>query len=164
MHSTLERALIIFSPSYHELGMLTLLHRFVCGGGGQNLYVQHCAVCIIGEGRGDGVRPDEGSVFPLGSSEEGWTRAFQGDKTQHRFHVRTVALQPGCTCHLQNFENPRPHPTPVKPEPLGVLPGSNVFQTPQGTALCSHICKSWCLSLRLRPLVTSWQSFHSPFS
>lgn len=74
MHSTLERALIIFSPSYHELGMLTLLHRFVCGG--QNLYVQHCTVHIKGEGRGDGVRPDEGSVIPLGSSEEGWTRAF----------------------------------------------------------------------------------------
>lgn len=61
-------------------------------------------------------------------------KSLLGDKSQHRFHVRTMALQPGCTCHLQNFENPRPHPTPVKPEPLGVLPGSNVFQTPPGNS------------------------------
>lgn len=44
MPSTLERALAILSPRYHELGMLTLLHQLVCGR--QNLYVQQCLLQV----------------------------------------------------------------------------------------------------------------------
>lgn len=47
MPSILERALIILSPRYCELGMLTLLNQLTCGR--QNLNAQQCVVYIIGE-------------------------------------------------------------------------------------------------------------------
>lgn len=42
-----QSSLVIVSPTYHELGMLTVLHHLVCRR--QNLYVQRCVVSIIGE-------------------------------------------------------------------------------------------------------------------